>query len=46
MDQEARAKGITDRGEIWNYARDKEISVHGCLRALPTLALATSIIRF
>ena len=27
--QEARAKGITDPGEIWNYARDKEISVHG-----------------
>ena len=27
--QEARAKGITDPGEIWTYARDKEISVHG-----------------
>ena len=27
--QEARAKGITDPGEIWNYARDKEISIHG-----------------
>jgi hypothetical protein len=27
--QEARAKGITDPGEIWTYARDKEISIHG-----------------
>ncbi len=27
--QEARAKGITDPGEIWNYTRDKEISIHG-----------------
>ncbi len=27
--QEARARGITDPGEIWNYARDKEISIHG-----------------
>ncbi len=27
--QEARAKGITDPGEIWRYARDKEISIHG-----------------
>ena len=27
--QEARAKGITDPSEIWRYARDKEISIHG-----------------
>jgi hypothetical protein len=27
--QEARAKGITDSGEIWRYAREKEISIHG-----------------
>ncbi|HZO71645.1 MAG TPA: hypothetical protein VFB60_05540 [Ktedonobacteraceae bacterium] len=27
--QEARAKGITDPGEIWQYARQKEISIHG-----------------
>lgn len=27
--QEARAKGITDPGEIWRYAREKEISIHG-----------------
>jgi hypothetical protein len=27
--QEARAKGITDPGDIWRYARQKEISVHG-----------------
>jgi hypothetical protein len=27
--QEARAKGITDPGEIWRYARDREISIHG-----------------
>jgi hypothetical protein len=27
--QEARAKGITDPREIWRYARDKEISIHG-----------------
>jgi len=27
--QEARAKGITDPRAIWNYARDKEISIHG-----------------
>jgi len=27
--QEARAKGITDPREVWNYARQKEISVHG-----------------
>jgi hypothetical protein len=26
---EARAKGMTDLGEIWRYARDKEISIHG-----------------
>jgi len=27
--QEARAKGITDPGEVWKYARAKEISIHG-----------------
>jgi hypothetical protein len=27
--QEARAKGITDPGEIWHYARQQEISTHG-----------------
>jgi len=27
--QEARAKGLTDPGEIWGYARDKEIALHG-----------------
>jgi hypothetical protein len=27
--QEARAKGITNPHEIWAYARQKEISVHG-----------------
>lgn len=27
--QEARAKGITDPGEIWQYARRKEINIHG-----------------
>lgn len=27
--QEARNKGLTDPGEIWRYARQKEISVHG-----------------
>jgi hypothetical protein len=27
--QEARAKGITDPGEVWRYARKKEISIHG-----------------
>lgn len=27
--QEARAKGITDPGEVWRYARQKEISIHG-----------------
>jgi len=27
--QEAKAKGITDPGDIWHYARQKEISVHG-----------------
>lgn len=27
--QEARAKGITDPGEAWKYAREKEISIHG-----------------
>lgn len=27
--QEARAKGMTDPGEAWLYARQKEISIHG-----------------
>ncbi len=27
--QEARAKGITDPGEVWLYARQKEIRMHG-----------------
>lgn len=27
--QEARAKGITDPGEVWKYARAKEIAIHG-----------------
>lgn len=27
--QEAKAKGITDPREVWNYARQKEISIHG-----------------
>ena len=27
--QEARAKGITDPGEVWHYARQKEIRIHG-----------------
>ena len=27
--QEARASGITDPGEVWKYAREKEISIHG-----------------
>lgn len=27
--QEARAKGITDPSEVWRYARQKEISIHG-----------------
>jgi len=27
--QEARERGITDPGEIWRYARQKEISIHG-----------------
>lgn len=27
--QEARAKGLTNPREIWNYARQKEISIHG-----------------
>ncbi len=27
--QEARTKGITNPGEIWHYARQKEISIHG-----------------
>lgn len=27
--QEARAQGITDPGEVWRYARQKEISIHG-----------------
>ncbi len=27
--QEAKAKGITDPGEIWRYARQKETSLHG-----------------
>jgi len=27
--QEARAKGITNPHEVWDYARQKEISVHG-----------------
>lgn len=27
--QEARAKGLTDPGEIFHYARQKEISIHG-----------------
>ena len=27
--QEARAKGITDPGEVWRYARQKEIRIHG-----------------
>ncbi len=27
--QEARAKGITNPGEIFRYARQKEISIHG-----------------
>lgn len=27
--QEARAKGIKNPGDIWQYARQKEISIHG-----------------
>ena len=27
--QEARAKGMTNPGEIFRYARQKEISIHG-----------------
>jgi hypothetical protein len=27
--QEARSMGITDPGEVWRYAREKEISIHG-----------------
>jgi hypothetical protein len=27
--QEARLKGLTDSGEIWRYARQKEMSIHG-----------------
>lgn len=27
--QEARARGITDPGEVWSYARQKEINIHG-----------------
>lgn len=27
--QEARSQGITDPGEVWRYAREKEISIHG-----------------
>jgi len=27
--QEAWAKGITDPGEVWRYARQKEIRIHG-----------------
>jgi hypothetical protein len=27
--QEARAKGITNPGEVFRYARQKEISIHG-----------------
>jgi hypothetical protein len=27
--QEARARGITNPGEIFRYARQKEISIHG-----------------
>ncbi len=27
--QEARAKGLTDSHEIWRYARDREIAIHG-----------------
>ncbi len=27
--QEARAQGITDPSEVWRYARQKEISIHG-----------------
>ncbi len=27
--QEARAKGITNPGEVWRYIRQKEISIHG-----------------
>jgi hypothetical protein len=27
--QEARAKGITNPHEVWSYARQKEISIHG-----------------
>ncbi len=27
--QEARAKGITDPSEVWLYARQKEINIHG-----------------
>jgi hypothetical protein len=27
--QEARAKGIRNPGEIFRYAREKEISIHG-----------------
>src|ERR1700680_1332401 len=27
--QEARAQGMTDPGEVWRYARQKEISIHG-----------------
>ena len=27
--QEARAKGITNPGEVFRYAREKEISIHG-----------------
>jgi hypothetical protein len=27
--QEARANGLTDPGEVWLYARQKEISIYG-----------------
>jgi hypothetical protein len=27
--QEARAQGITNLGEVWRYARRKEINIHG-----------------
>jgi hypothetical protein len=27
--QEARAQGITNPGDVWRYARQKEISIHG-----------------
>jgi hypothetical protein len=27
--QEARARGITDPGEVWRYARRNEITIHG-----------------